>query len=228
MTGPSDRPAPLSGPLPKPISGPEDFARAFNVSRETIEKLKIYAALLAQWQPRINLVANATLPEVWHRHMADSAQIVALAPPAPTTWLDLGSGGGFPGLVVAIMLPGTRVTLVESDRRKCAFLAEVARQTGITVEIQTARIEQIATQAMLGAVDVVSARALAPLVRLISLSLPFFGADTLGIFPKGRTADSEIAEARAAWAFDAEMVPSLTDEAARIVLVRRPRSITEG
>ena len=218
------------GPLTTPISGPEDFARVFNVSRETIDQLNIYVSLLRLWQPRINLVANATLAEVWQRHIADSAQIVALAPPNPQTWLDLGSGGGFPGLVVAIMLRavGTRVILVESDRRKCAFLAEVARQTGITVEIQTARIEQTATQGMLGAVDVVSARALAPLVRLISLSLPFFGDETTGIFPKGRGAESEIAEARAAWAFDAETVPSLTDEAARIVLVRRPRAITEG
>lgn len=219
-----------SGPLLTPITGPENFERAFNVSRETIDQLKLYVSLLALWQPRINLVANATLPEVWHRHVADSAQLVALAPPAPRAWLDLGSGGGFPGLVVVIMLHGTptRVTLVESDRRKCAFLAEVARQTGITVEIQTARIEQTATQAMLGAVDVVSARALAPLARLISLSLPFFSADTVGIFPKGRAADTEIEEARAAWAFDVETVPSLTDEAARIVVVRHPRARTEG
>lgn len=219
-----------AGPLATPISGPEDFAQAFNVSRETIDQLNIYVSLLAQWQKRINLVANATLAEVWHRHVADSAQIVALAPSSPRTWLDLGSGGGFPGLVIAIMLSaaGTRMILVESDRRKCAFLAEVARQTGITVEIQTARIEQTATQGMLGAVDVVSARALAPLVRLISLSLPFFGDDTVGIFPKGRAAESEIVEARADWTFDAETVPSLTDEAARILLVRRPRAITEG
>lgn len=228
MTRPAT-PQPRS-PLPTPISGPDDFGRAFNVSRETIDQLNVYVSLLTQWQKRINLVANATLAEVWHRHIADSAQIVALAPPSPRTWLDLGSGGGFPGLVVAIMLraAGARIILVESDRRKCAFLAEVARQTGITVEIQTARIEQTATQGMLGAVDVVSARALAPLVRLISLSLPFFGDDTIGIFPKGRGAESEIAEARATWAFDAETVPSLTDEAARIVLVRRPRAITEG
>ena len=217
-------------PLLPMISGPEDFARAFNVSRETIDKLGVYVSLLRQWQPRINLVANATVPDVWHRHVADSAQLVAGAPSDPRTWLDLGSGGGFPGLVVAIMLhgAGTRVTLVESDRRKCAFLAEVARQTGTPVEIQTARIEQTATQGMLRAVDVVSARALAPLVRLISLSLPFFGDDTVGIFPKGRGAESEIADARAAWAFDVETIPSLTEEAARVVLIRRPRAITEG
>jgi len=220
---------PADTPLPA-ISGADDFARAFNVSRETIDKLGIYVSLLSQWQKRINLVANATLPEVWHRHVADSAQLVALAPPKPRTWLDLGSGGGFPGLVITIMLHGvgTRVTLVESDRRKAAFLAEVARQTGTPVEIQTVRIEQMATQGMLAPVEVVSARALAPLVRLISLSLPFFSDETVGIFPKGRAAEAEIADARAAWAFDVETSPSLTEEAARIVLVRRPRAITEG
>lgn len=219
-----------TGPALPPICGPEDFARAFNVSRETIGKLEIYVSLLGQWQPRINLVANATLPNAWHRHVADSAQLVALAPPKPRTWLDLGSGGGFPGIVVAIMLHdiGTRVTLVESDRRKAAFLAEVARQTGTPVEIRTARIEQTATQGMLAPVEVVSARALAPLVRLISLSLPFFGNDTVGIFPKGRGAESEIADARTAWAFDVETAPSLTEEAARIVLIRRPRARMEG
>lgn len=212
------------------ISGAEDFAATFNVSRETLDKLLAYVALLEQWQPRINLVAGATLPDVWHRHIADSAQLLALAPKSGK-WLDIGSGAGFPGLVIAIMAHGSaglRVTLIESDRRKCAFLAEVARHTGISVEIHTARIEQIATQRMLGAVDVVSARALAPLVRLIPLSLPFFGDATLGLFPKGRDAESEVTQARAAWDFDVEMTPSLTDAAARIVAIRRPRARTEG
>lgn len=212
------------------ISGAEDFAATFNVSRETLDKLLAYVALLEQWQPRINLVAGATLPDVWHRHLADSAQLLALAPKSGK-WLDIGSGAGFPGLVIAIMAHGSagpRVTLIESDRRKCAFLAEVARHTGISVEIHTARIEQIATQRMLGAVDVVSARALAPLVRLIPLSLPFFGDATLGLFPKGRDAESEVTQARAAWDFDVEMTPSLTDAAARIVAIRRPRARTEG
>ena len=212
------------------ISGAEDFAATFNVSRETLDKLLAYVALLEQWQPRINLVAGATLPDVWHRHIADSAQLLALAPKSGK-WLDIGSGAGFPGLVIAIMAhagAGTRVTLIESDRRKCAFLAEVARHTGISVEIHTARIEQIATQRMLGAVDVVSARALAPLVRLIPLSMPFFGDATLGLFPKGRDAESEVTQARTALDFDVEMTPSLTDAAARIVAIRRPRARTEG
>lgn len=213
------------------IKGPEDFAHAFNVSRETIDQLSLYASLLAQWQPRINLVAPASLPDVWHRHIADSAQLYAFAPPNARTWLDIGSGAGFPGLVIAIMAHttgGPRVSLIESDRRKSAFLGEVARQTGISVEIHAARIEQIATQAMLGKVNVVSARALAPLVRLIPLSLPFFGDDTLGLFPKGRDVESELAEARAGWAFDVELAPSLTDADARVVTIRRPRARTEG
>jgi 16S rRNA (guanine527-N7)-methyltransferase len=221
---------PSAAPPVRTISGPEDFATAFNVSRETLDQLLTYVALLEQWQPRINLVAGATLPDVWHRHVADSAQLLALAPEAGT-WLDIGSGAGFPGLVIAIMAhgrPGPRITLIESDRRKCAFLAEVARRTGISVEIHTARIEQIATQRMLGSVDVVSARALAPLVRLLPLSLPFFGDATLGLFPKGRDAESEVAQARANWVFDVEMTPSLTDAAARIVAIRRPRARTEG
>lgn len=225
MTGPTRTEQPF-----RPLSSPEDFADVFNVSRETLERLKLYVALLEQWQPRINLVAGTTLPEVWRRHIADSAQLLAFAPEAHT-WLDLGSGAGFPGLVIAIMThggAGPRVSLIESDRRKSAFLAEVARQTGISVEIHTARIEQIATQRMLKPVDVVSARALAPLVRLIPLCLPFFGDATLGLLPKGRDAESEVAQARANWAFDVEMTPSLTDAEARIVAIRRPRARTEG
>jgi 16S rRNA (guanine527-N7)-methyltransferase len=223
------RPPPAAPPI-RPISGPEDFAAAFNVSRETLDQLLLYVALLEQWQPRINLVAGTTLPDVWHRHIADSAQLLAFAPDA-RTWLDIGSGAGFPGLVIAIMAhggAGLRVTLIESDRRKSAFLSEVARRTGISVEIHTARIEQIATQRMLEPVDVVSARALAPLVRLLPLSLPFFGDATLGLFPKGRDAESEVTQARANWAFDVDMTPSLTDAAARIVAIRRPRARTEG
>ena len=116
------------------IAGASDFTRVFEVSRETLEKLEIYAALLRQWQKTINLVAASTVDDVWHRHFADSAQLLALAPKGPLRWLDLGSGGGFPGLVVGLMLAerdGCRLTLVESDSRKCAFLREAVRQTGL-------------------------------------------------------------------------------------------------
>ncbi len=209
------------------------FEAAFCVSRETADRLSIYAGLLAQWQKAINLVAPGTLGDVWHRHMADSAQLVGLAPAGPLTWVDLGSGAGFPGLVVAILLAGRtgcKVTLVESDARKCAFLGEVVRKTGISgvlaVEILNGRIENSSTQARLGTqarlrrVDVVSARALAPLDKLLGLAVPLFGPQTVGLFPKGRDVAAEIDAAQRLWRFQYELKPSRTDADGRIVVLR--------
>ena len=156
--------------------------------------------LLAQWQRTINLVAPSTLPDIWSRHFANSAQLLALAPPGAKRWLDLGSGAGFPGLVVALMLAGrrgARVALIESDTRKAAFLAEVARRTGAPVDIYPLRIEKSATQAKLGAIDVITARALAPLPRLLELAQPYFSTATVGLFLKGREAQAEVEAARA-------------------------------
>jgi 16S rRNA (guanine527-N7)-methyltransferase len=209
----------------------DDFARGFGVSRETIDKLSTYEALLRQWQKTINLVAPSTLDTVWSRHFADSAQLLALAPPDAKRWLDLGSGAGFPGLVLAVMLPdraGARVTLVESDTRKAAFLAEVARKTGAPVDIRPERIEKCATQSKLGPVDVITARALAPLPRLLELAAPAFTAQTTGLFLKGREAESEVDAAKERWAFDAELRPSLTDAGGRIVVIRALQAKTEG
>jgi 16S rRNA (guanine527-N7)-methyltransferase len=208
------------------IRSAADFAEAFAVSRETIVKLETYAGLLSLWQKTINLVAPSTLENVWQRHFADSAQIVALAPAGVRTWVDLGSGGGFPGLVVAIMLadrPGVRVTLIESDSRKAAFLAEVARKVRVAVDIRVARIEIVSTRAKLESVDVVSARALAPLDRLLGLSLPFWGATTVGLYLKGKGAAAELKAAEARFAFDAELRPSLTEAEAHCVVVRNLR-----
>jgi 16S rRNA (guanine527-N7)-methyltransferase len=215
---------------PAASATPEDFARTFAVSRETIERLKTYEALLKQWQKTINLVAPSTLAEIWHRHFADSAQLLALAP-AAEHWLDLGSGAGFPGLVLAILLKDRghgRVTLIESDTRKAAFLAEVARRTGAAVDIQGGRIEKTATQAKLGPVDVVTARALAPLPRLLELSAPFFSGPTIGLFLKGREAETEVEAAQKLWNFEAELKPSLTDNSGRIVVIRALNAKTEG
>ena len=262
------------------IATPAAFAVAFSVSRETREKLECYAELLRHWQKTINLVAPSTLDDLWHRHFADSAQLVGLATdiltgPGPTTatasarpavnlktgvipefsagaqsgtnsnamgrgevgsgdkprdgsgaplrWLDLGSGAGFPGLVVAIMLagrPGTRVTLIESDQRKAAFLREVARQTGAPVDILSIRIESATTQFNFAVLEVLTARALAPLGRLLQLTQPFFGPGTLGLFLTGCDVDREIAQAREHWRFECELRSSLTEEAARIAIVR--------
>jgi 16S rRNA (guanine527-N7)-methyltransferase len=206
------------------------FARQFDVSRETLEKLEIYAGLLRQWQPTINLVAPSTLPNLWERHFADSAQLLALAPPDASRWLDMGSGAGFPGLVLAILLlkRGGKVTLIESDQRKAAFLAEVARKTGAPVDILCKRIETTATQAKLPAFDVVTARALAPLPRLLSLAEPYFSPFTTGLFPKGREAEAEIEAAREGFDFDVALSPSLTDAHGRILIVTALQAKTEG
>lgn len=212
-----------------PILGPKEFGEAFAVSRETTGRLELYGRLLEQWQPTINLVAASTLLRLWHRHFADSAQLVALAPDA-RTWIDLGSGAGFPGLVVAVLLAEANrceVTLVESDTRKCAFLREVARQTGIAVDIVNARIESLSTQARIAAVDVISARALAPLDRLFALSEPLFSRGTQALFPKGREVGSELDAAQRHWVFESACVPSRTDRDGHIVQVRALRAKTE-
>ncbi len=210
------------------IATPEDFAAAFDVSRETLERLETYETLLRQWQKAVNLVAPSTLGGIWHRHFADSAQILHLAPEGARSWVDLGSGAGFPGLVVAILLGGAgpRVTLIESDSRKCAFLREVARKTGTTVDILSTRIEQAATQAKLEPPEVVSARALAPLDRLLGLAAPLFTPSTVGVFLKGRDAALEIETAAKAWTFAVEMVPSITEATGRVVVIRdlQPKS----
>lgn len=217
--------------LPSTVDGPAAFERQFNVSRETVAKLVTYADLLKHWQKTINLVAPGTLDAVWHRHMSDSAQLLALAPPGAKTWLDLGSGAGFPGLVLAILLserPGVRVTLVESDTRKAAFLREVARQVGLgpsgaapVVDICHARIELASTQGRVGPVDVVTARALAPLPKLLGLCQPFCGPQTVALLLKGREAEREVDEARASWRFESQLVPSLTDADARIAVITK-------
>jgi 16S rRNA (guanine527-N7)-methyltransferase len=126
---------------------PEAFAAAFDVSRETVRRLEAYAALLAHWSPRINLIAPATLADVWTRHIADSAQLLDLAPAEASTWIDLGAGAGLPGLIVAATAaekrPGLQVRLVESDLRKAVFLNEAIRQTGISATVEAKRIEDL-------------------------------------------------------------------------------------
>lgn len=221
---------PDTGLLPI-ISGPKEFARAFNVSRETLDRLEAYAHLLSDWQARMNLVAASTLPQVWHRHMADSAQLLALIPAHVKTIIDLGAGAGFPGLVLAIMLsvrPGVRVHLIDSTAKKCAFLRAVADATGAPVEIHCARIETLAHERRIESVDIVSARALAPMDRLLEWAQPFFGKQTRGLFLKGRDVEREVEAARQRWRFALEFVPSRTDKDGRIALVHSIESVKEG
>jgi 16S rRNA (guanine527-N7)-methyltransferase len=214
------------------IRGPEDLAEVLKVPRETIHRLARYAEILGQWQKRTNLVSPSTLPALWSRHFADSGQLCALAPEA-RLWLDLGSGAGFPGLVVGIMQAGKpdfRMHLVEANQKKCAFLAEVARETKAPVDIHAMRIEDLSESAQSLRPDVVSARALAALPRLFELAAPFFGERTKGLFLKGREAEAEIAAAREDWEFDFRLHQSLTATDSHVIEVTglRPRATAKA
>ncbi|MDF2231185.1 16S rRNA (guanine(527)-N(7))-methyltransferase RsmG [Albimonas sp. CAU 1670] len=192
----------------------------YGVSRETRERLEVLAALLAKWNPKINLVARGTVEKVWTRHIADSAQLYALAPQDARTWVDLGSGGGFPGLVIGAMAaeknPGLQLSLVESDVRKCAFLSTAAGEMGLKIKVATKRIEALEP----GPRDVVSARALASLTRLLDFAEPLVGPGTICLFPKGAGAAEELTEAAAAWHIRHRAHPSRTDPDAVILEIQ--------
>jgi 16S rRNA (guanine527-N7)-methyltransferase len=231
------------------IKGPKEFAAQFTVSRETLEYLTTYARLLEQWSKVQDLVAPSTLGDLWHRHMADSAQLLLIAdaksdtnraigvqeaagrevaPAAPLLWADLGTGAGFPGMVIAIMnadRPGFRMRLYESNTRKCSFLREVARQTQAPVDILCTRIEESATHPTVPSLHVVTARALAPLESLLGLAAPLLADTTVALFLKGRNALREIEAATRDWRFDVELHPSLTDPDGRIVAIRHLKSL---
>jgi 16S rRNA (guanine527-N7)-methyltransferase len=201
-----------------------DRARALAltpVSRETEERLALLVSELGRWQTAKNLVSSATLGDVWTRHIADSLQIHALTPEAER-WLDLGSGGGFPGLVIGICLAEKgrgHIDLVESNARKCAFLRQAARITGAPVTVHAARIEDV-IDGFVGKVDVVTARALAPLPQLLEWCKELLRTGTLGLFPKGQHLEAELTDASKYWKIQASTVPSVTDSAARILMVR--------
>jgi 16S rRNA (guanine527-N7)-methyltransferase len=190
------------------------------VSRETLERLDRFADLLVDWQTRVNLIAASTIPTLWTRHIADSLQLVALAPGAKV-WADLGTGGGFPGLVLACALadtPGAQVHLVESNGKKATFLREAARATGAPAVIHHVRIVDFADN-LPGPIEIVTARALAPLVKLLAAAYPLLRSGAQGLFPKGQDVESELTEAAKCWSITASLVPSLTDPKARIVHV---------
>jgi 16S rRNA (guanine527-N7)-methyltransferase len=178
------------------------------VSRETMAALETYAGLLRKWQKAINLVSKATLDDLWHRHFLDSAQLTRLLPDGDGQMLDLGSGAGFPGLVLAL-LTGRPTHLIESDQRKAAFLGEVARATGCAgrVQIHAARVEALKPWAA----PVITARALADLSQLLDWASPFVTADTTCVFPKGGKAEDELTAALRVWKMTVERRRSVTD-----------------
>jgi 16S rRNA (guanine527-N7)-methyltransferase len=196
--------------------------RLVPVSRETEERLAAFVDLLDRWRRKINLIADSTFPSVWTRHIADSAQLIALAPDA-RRWLDMGSGAGFPGLVIAIQLadvPGAMVHCIESDGRKCAFLREAARATGAAAQIHPMRVEAIAPES-LGAVDAVTARAFAPLPLTLKLAKPWMERGAIAVFPRGESARDQIATLPEAWAHAIETLPSVVNPKAAILRIRQ-------
>jgi len=196
-----------------------NFGDVFDVSLETMDRLLAYAALLIKWNPKINLVAKSTIPDIWHRHIADSAQLWVLAPRGAKTWVDIGSGAGFPGLVIAAIAaekaPDLTMTLVESDRRKSVFLQSAAREMGITVKVITKRIEQLESQNA----DILSARALSSLTQLLEFTEKHRKPCGVCLFPKGARVDSELTEASSCWHMAYETFPSMTDPDAVILRI---------
>jgi 16S rRNA (guanine527-N7)-methyltransferase len=188
-----------------PLSA-QGFAEIFSVSRETLARFEAYAQLLTRWSARINLVGRDTIADLWRRHFLDSAQLRPFVPDGAQSLIDLGAGAGFPGLVLAILgVPD--VELVEADSRKAAFLREAARVTEANVTLRPCRIAAVPEHP----VDVVTARALAPLDRLLDLARPFLGPDTLCLFPKGERAAEELTLARKRWTMTVALHNSIAD-----------------
>ncbi len=192
---------------------------AYDVSRETKGRLQVYADLLRKWNPRINLVGKSTVPDLWRRHFQDSVQLHDLAPHPVAHWADLGSGGGFPGLVIAILgMPSgspARVTLVESDQRKCAFLRTVIRETQAPATVVSGRIEEVPPLAA----DVLSARALADLDTLLAMTERHLAPGGTALFPKGASWREEVEAAQTTWNFSPRIAKSETDTASVILSI---------
>ncbi len=199
------------------------------VSHETLGGFDRLVEELSVWQTKMNLIGPAEIDQIWTRHVVDSAQLFGLAQHAET-WLDLGSGGGFPGLVVGILLKTCgkgQIDLIESNGRKCAFLREAARVTGARARVRQGRIEDLVVD-YVDKIDVVTARAVAPLSQLLLWCKDLLRSGAIAIFPKGRDVEAELTQAAKSWKVEVEQRPSLTDRDGRIVIVRslEPRSAT--
>jgi len=203
--------------VPETSFGPAEFAAAADVSRETLARLQRYADLLVDWNARHNLVSPGSLPDLWRRHFWDSAQLAALVPSEARTLADLGSGAGFPGLVLAELLRNRlSVTLHDSTAKKCAFLAAAAEAMELPIHIENRRMEDLNPKPF----DVVTARACAPLPKLLGYAQNFLGPDGVCLLLKGQNVGSELTEAHKSWNMKVRQIPSLTDPSGVILELR--------
>jgi 16S rRNA (guanine527-N7)-methyltransferase len=211
------------------VSDREAALKLTPVSDDALARLDKFAALLTDWQRRINLIAPSTLPHIWTRHIADSLQLLRHAPDAKI-WIDLGSGGGFPGVPAACALaqtPGAHVHLVESNGKKAAFLREAVRITGVPATVHPERIENFG-DSFGGNADVVTARALAPLKSLCDQAFPLLAKGAIGLFLKGQDVEAELTEAAKYWTVAAGLKPSVTSRDGVIVVVRGLKPAKSG
>ena len=209
--------AATSRSVPESSFGAEEFAAATGVSRETLMRFQRYADLLLDWNSRHNLVSPGSLEDLWRRHFWDSAQLAPLVPSTAGTLADLGSGAGFPGLVLAELLRNrVRVTLFEATAKKCAFLAAAAKTMDLTVAIENRRMEEGSKDHF----DVVTARACAPLPKLLGYAQHFLGPNSVCLFLKGQNVGSELTEAHKSWIMGVRQIPSLTDPSGVILELR--------
>lgn len=213
---------PRSGRLPE-VFGVHEFAEASNVSRETLARLEAYVALLVEWNARQNMVSKASLPDVWQRHVWDSAQLAPLIPDSAKTLVDLGSGAGFPALVLAVMRPGLKVSLQEATAKKCRFLAEAAQVLQVEVDIRNRRIEETPLEGF----DVVTARACAPLGLLLSYASRFQRPQTVNLFLKGQDIEVELKKATKSWRMKVQRHPSRSGSGT-IVEIRKLAHVQSG
>ena len=207
--------------VPPDSFGAEDFARETSVSRETLARLKVFVALLEEWNARHNLVSKSSLTDVWRRHVWDSAQLAPLIPASAKTLADLGSGAGFPGLVLAILRPELSVTLFEATRKKADFLKAAAERVRARVEVRNERMEEAEPKVF----DIVTARACAPLEKLLSYAQLFSGPNTICLFLKGQSVEAELTQTHKSWRMKALRHPSLTDPSGSILDVRELRHV---
>ena len=203
--------------------GVREFAEASNVSRETLARLEAYVTLLIEWNARQNMVSKASLADVWQRHVWDSAQLTPLVPEPAKTLVDLGSGAGFPALVLAAMRPELRFSLYEATAKKCRFLAEAAQVLQVKVDIRNTRIEE----APLEGFDAVTARACAPLGVLLSYASRFQGPQTVNLFLKGQDVEAELKQATKSWRMKVQRHPSRSGSGT-IVEIRKLAHVKSG